>query len=148
MNPTGQPVGMPAPSAPTGSAAEALNVPSILILVMGGLGVLFALYGLVAGGGTIPAAVFDNPNITPQMRETIMKFAGAGRFSNIINLAFDGVMIYGALQMRNLKSFGLAMTSAILVMIPCAGCCCVLGLPVGIWALITLNKPEVKSAFS
>ena len=148
MNPTGQPMGMPAPSAPSGSAQDALNVPSILILVMAGLGILFGLFGLVSGGGTIPPQLLDNPQFTPQMREMMTKFSGAGRFGNIIGLALDGLMIYGALQMRQLKSFGLAMTSSILVMLPCAGCCCLLGLPVGIWALVTLNKPEVKSAFT
>jgi hypothetical protein len=147
MNPTGQPMGMPAPSAPSGSAQDALNVPAILIMVMAGIGILSALYGLVAGGG-LPPQVLNNPQLTPEMRSMLMKFAGGGRFVNVISLGLDGLMIYGALQMRALKSFGLAMTSAILVMLPCAGCCCLLGLPVGIWALVTLNKPEVKSAFT
>ena len=31
-------------------------------------------------------------------------------------------------------------------MLPCT-CCCIAGLPVGIWALVILLKPEVKSAF-
>jgi hypothetical protein len=48
---------------------------------------------------------------------------------------------------EDLKSYGLAMTSSILAMIPCHVCCMV-GLPIGIWALIVLLKPEVKSAFS
>jgi hypothetical protein len=147
MNPTGQPMGMPAPSAPSGSAQDALNVPSILIMVMAGIGVLSALYGIVAGG-SIPPQLLDNPQFTPQMREMMTKFAGGGRIMNFVGLVLDGVMIYGALQMRSLKSFGLAMASAILIMLPCSGCCCLLGLPVGIWALVTLNKPEVKSAFS
>ncbi len=32
-------------------------------------------------------------------------------------------------------------------MIPCVSPCCLLGLPLGIWALIVLVKPEVKAAF-
>jgi hypothetical protein len=31
-------------------------------------------------------------------------------------------------------------------MIPCFGCC-LLGLPIGIWSLVTLNSAEVKSSF-
>jgi hypothetical protein len=147
MNPTGQPMGMPAPSAPSGSAQEALNVPSILIMVMAGIGILSALYGIVAGGG-LPPALLENPQFTPEMRSMLTKFAGGGRIMNVVSLGLDGLMIYGALQMRQLKNFGLAMASSIIVMIPCAGCCCLLGLPVGIWALVTLNKPEVKSAFT
>jgi hypothetical protein len=49
--------------------------------------------------------------------------------------------------MRKLESFGLCMTASILAMIPCLSPCCILGLPFGIWALVVLNKPEVKSAF-
>jgi hypothetical protein len=60
-----------------------------------------------------------------------------------------GLTFFGALQMRNLKNYGLSMAAAILVMLPCGSyCCCCIGIPIGIWALVTLNKPEVKSAFS
>jgi hypothetical protein len=54
----------------------------------------------------------------------------------------------GAFRMRQLKSYGLAMASAIIAMIPCTTyMCCLLMLPMGIWALTVLMKPEVKSAF-
>jgi hypothetical protein len=33
-------------------------------------------------------------------------------------------------------------------MIPCISPCCLLGLPIGIWALVVLLKPEVKAAFT
>jgi hypothetical protein len=57
------------------------------------------------------------------------------------------VQIYGAIKMKNLQSFGLAMTSCILGVIPIVSCCCVVGIPFGIWGLLTLNKPEVRNAF-
>ena len=41
-----------------------------------------------------------------------------------------------------------ALVSAVLALLPCLSPCCVLGLPFGIWALVTLNKPEVKEAFA
>lgn len=143
MNPTGQPQQFGGGGGGV-DGKEALNVQSIAILVMGGLGVLFALYGLVAGGSTIPPQLMQDPKLA----EILAKTQGMGRFGNIINLALDGVMIYGALQMRQLKNFGLSMASAIIVMLPCAGCCCLIGLPIGIWTLMTLNKPEIKSQFS
>jgi hypothetical protein len=49
--------------------------------------------------------------------------------------------------MKNLQSYGLAMTASIVAMIPCISPCCILGLPFGIWALVILNRPEVKAAF-
>lgn len=56
-------------------------------------------------------------------------------------------MLYGGLQMRQMKNHGVAMAAAIAACIPCFSCCC-LPLPVGIWALVVLTKPEVKQAFS
>jgi len=38
------------------------------------------------------------------------------------------------------------MAGAVVAMLPCQ-CCCLLGLPAGIWALVVLNKPEVNSQF-
>jgi tRNA A-37 threonylcarbamoyl transferase component Bud32 len=56
------------------------------------------------------------------------------------------VIVVGAVNMLRLRSHGLATTAAILALLPC-GPVCLLGLPVGIWALTTLNTPEVKAAF-
>ena len=58
------------------------------------------------------------------------------------------VIILGALKMKNLESKGLAMTAAILSMINIGNCCCLLGLPFGIWALVAMNKPAAKAAFA
>lgn len=57
------------------------------------------------------------------------------------------VMAFGAIRMLSLRSHGLAMVSCILAMVPCLSPCCVLGLPVGIWAAVVLNRAEVKAAF-
>jgi len=64
----------------------------------------------------------------------------------VIALCWWGIVLLGANSMRTLKSFGYSMTACILAIIPCPPCC-LLSLPIGIWALIVLNKPEVKSAF-
>jgi hypothetical protein len=52
--------------------------------------------------------------------------------------------------MRNLKGWGMAMTAAVLSVIPLCfnSCCCLIAMPAGIWALVVLNKPEVKSSFT
>ena len=49
--------------------------------------------------------------------------------------------------MKKLVNYRLAMVVSILALAPCISPCCLLGLPFGIWALVVLNKPEVKSAF-
>jgi hypothetical protein len=52
------------------------------------------------------------------------------------------------MKMQKLENHQLAFTASILAMIPCVSPCCFLGLPFGIWALVVLNKPEVKSQFT
>jgi hypothetical protein len=66
----------------------------------------------------------------------------------IIGILIGGLIFYAALQMRKLQSYGLAMAGSIIAMIPCISPCCIIGLPIGIWALVVLTKPEVKAAFT
>jgi hypothetical protein len=65
----------------------------------------------------------------------------------IIGILASVVILLGAMKMKKLESYGLAMAASIIAMIPCLSPCCLLGLPIGIWAVVVLSKPEVKSAF-
>src|SRR6266850_203493 len=103
MNPSpGQPMGT---SAPSGAAQEMLNVPSILIIVLGALGVLLFLLGLVssAGGGDNSLALslvkFLPPEQQDMFRERLAAAASGGRGGGIvqglIGLACAGFTVYG-----------------------------------------------------
>ena len=76
-----------------------------------------------------------------------MMQGGIGILFGIIAICVSGFVIFGAMKMKKLESYGLAMGASIVAMIPCISPCCVLGLPIGIWALVVLMKPEVKAAF-
>ncbi len=65
-------------------------------------------------------------------------------FSDVITL----IVIAGGVAMLQGRLWGLALTAAILTMLPCVGPCCGIFLPVGVWALIVLMKPEVKELLS
>ncbi len=42
----------------------------------------------------------------------------------------------------------LCVAASVIGMIPCCtSCCCLVGLPVGIWSLMTLMDNDVKAAF-
>jgi hypothetical protein len=72
-----------------------------------------------------------------------------GSMAGVINLFFaalNAFVLLGAIKLMRLQSYGLAMAACIVAMLPCQ-CCCLFGLPFGIWALVVLSKPEVKSAF-
>jgi hypothetical protein len=49
--------------------------------------------------------------------------------------------------MKRLENHGMSMAAAIIAMVPCISPCCLIGLPIGIWALTVLNDPSVKAAF-
>jgi hypothetical protein len=66
---------------------------------------------------------------------------------NALALLMGGVILFGAFKMKNLASKNLAMAAAIISMVPCLSPCCPLGLIFGIWSLVAMSDPEVKSAF-
>lgn len=133
--------------ADRGAALQALNGPSIMLIATGAIGVLLGLYGLVAGGSTAGMEqILNDPNFE-QYRGLLETTQKGGRFANVLPLLAGAFTIFGALKMRKLEGYGLAMAASIVAMLPCVGPCCCIGLPAGIWAIVTLNKPEVKAAF-
>jgi hypothetical protein len=144
--------GMP-PPANTAAAREAVSGPAILLLVTAGLGIVGALLGLVValvGSAAITAQQIDQLNqmglggLVPLLENSS---SGGTVFRQVLVLALSGVTLFGALKMKDLRNFGLSTAAAIIAIIPCIGPCCCMGIPAGIWALVVINKPEVKSAF-
>lgn len=144
------------PPPPAVDARAQLNVPALLLAVIAGLSILFLVFSTVFGEGLQQAMLKFITD--PRMREAIeqsqrQQGAATKIFSyglSFVELVLDGLIIFGALQMRNLKSWGLSMTAAVLAVIPLCptGCCCIFSMPVAIWALVILNKPEVKAQFT
>ena len=140
------------------SPQDQVSLPAILLMVLGGLTILFALWGLVGsiGGGSAAQMaqlnqVLSNPDLPPQFRETMtsyMNFATrSGPFMSLFQIVLGGLMGFGGLKMKNLQSYPLAIAASIIAIVPCFNCCYCLGIPLGIWSLIVLNKAEVKTAF-
>jgi hypothetical protein len=65
-----------------------------------------------------------------------------------LGLIVAPIIAYGGVQMMNGRKYGFAKTSAILSIVPLVSCCFFVSFPFGIWALIVLNKPDVKSFFT
>ena len=143
-----------APVAGTGAEREAalklVKGPAIALIITAGLGIAYyafsGIFTLVTGG-----AMFHQempPNIPPQVEAFIKEMQGplAGVI-NLVIVAWNGFVLLGAIKMLRLQSRTLATVASVAAMLPCQ-CCCLLGLPFGIWALTVLNKPEVKSQFT
>ncbi len=129
-------------------AQQLVAGPAIALMVTAGLGLLIHLFGLVQilfGMGGTP----DLPGLDPDVVRMIRMFTHGpiAVASNGLGIAVSIFILLGAIRMQKLTSHGLALAVAIVAMIPCFSPCCFLGLPFGIWALVVLSKPEVKSQF-
>ncbi len=142
-----------------------VSPPAIALIVTGVLNVLFSLWGVVTSALTMASL---NPIANNQMEqfeemaaqgpeqaqmaEFMMQFAEItqgplGLVLGIAQLVVGGVIVAGAIKMKNLQAYGFALTATILAMIPCLSNCCIIGLPIGIWALVVLMNDEVKQSF-
>jgi heat shock protein HtpX len=94
--------------------------PGVAMLVLGGLGLASAL-----------GAILFNP---------------AFGYLMIPQACYSSIVLLGGVRMLTLKAYGFARASAIVALFP-FGPLSVWTLPIGIWSLITLNKPDVKAGF-
>jgi hypothetical protein len=129
-------------------ARSMIQVPGMLVAVTGGIGV--ALYALnlimrMLGIGMTPPPMGTGPEL-----DWIFDFfaSGAGAALDVVWLGLSVVVLIGGLQMLQLQRYTFCLCTAILAMLPCISPCCCIGLPAGIWALVILAKPEVRSAFN
>jgi hypothetical protein len=90
------------------------------------------------------AATDKDPNLVIGARIGIVVFYGA---LTLFGLVFSAIILYAANQMRQLKKHGLCMAASILSLVPCVACC-FSGVPLGIWSLVVLSRPDVKAAFT
>jgi len=130
-------------SRPTGK----VWAPAIALLVVGSLGLLMSIFSVVTALAGQPPAV--DPDLPPMFQE----FAkGAhGPAAAIVQILFVGLnlcIIGGAVQMIRFKTWPFGLTASILAMINFGSCCCLLGVPVGIWSLVILLQGDVKATFA
>lgn len=125
-----------------------VNGPAIGLMAAAAIGMFFQAISLLfrmLGTGMSAMGNLGGMGDTGGMMQ--MMSGGMGIVFGLIGIAIGVVIILGALKMKALENYGFAMAATVLAMIPCISPCCFIGLPVGVWALIILLKPEVKSAF-
>lgn len=146
------------PGAPVDPQAVArqLKAPALLLIFFAVAGIVFAVSGLFLKQFWVDAMIRGieqmNLPIDANARAQLdaARNAGIGVMDVgqvIFGAAMNVVMLLGALKLMKVQSWGFSLAAAILVMLPCGSCCCCLGIPLGIWIIVLLNKPEVKAAF-
>jgi hypothetical protein len=133
------------PPIPAAGPSEEVSGPALGLLITGILGGFFAFLGLLAnmlgfGLGSMMAGSAEE-----EMMQWIS--GGFGIASSALGLLVAGFLIYASLEMKKLSQWGLAIAASVVAMVPCVSPCCIVGLPIGIWSLIVLQKPDVKAAF-
>lgn len=138
------------------AAMPAVKAPAVALIVTAILNILLGVWSLIK-------MLFFSPNLqefnseleqlnNPQFQEFMQKmihmtYGPFGIASSLLGLLLSVLILIGASKMHSLRSYEFSMTAAILAMIPCLTPCCILGLPFGIWAVIALTRPGVKSQF-
>jgi hypothetical protein len=132
------------------AALQLVKGPVIGLKVTAIIGLVLVAAGLVMNVLTLSGfQIFPQQINDPQMQKLFSSLGGGlGIVQSIIGGVVGVIVLIGAAKMQKLESYQFALTASIVAMLPCISPCCVLGLPFGIWALVVLNKPEVKSQFN
>jgi TM2 domain-containing membrane protein YozV len=126
------------PAAPSGmivAPAVGLMVAA-LWKILSALSVVFLLSGgsgwLETKLGNFGLGTFPHWEVVPGFMILLLKMVPAL------------FILFGAFQMLRLRSYAWAMAAAILSIVACS----LIGLPIGIWALIVLARPDVRETFA
>ena len=133
------------------AALQRVKGPAIGLKVTAIIGLTMVALGFVVNIATLMGyqIIPQQPITDPQMQKVFSGLGGGlGIVQDAVGAVIGVIVLIGAGKMRKLESYQFSMTAAIVAMIPCISPCCFLGLPLGIWALTVLNRPEVKSHFS
>lgn len=125
--------------------------PAIGLIVVGVMTLLLVVFGLVfnneEAARETAARLAESFKTTPEQIERFQQFANG--FGRVLFSCTGAFLIYAGLQMKQLRGRTVAIIASVVAMIPClTSCCCLAGIPVGVWSLITLLNADVKNAFA
>ena len=138
------------------AALQRVKAPAVALMVTAILNILLGVWSLVRMTIFRPNLQQLNSELqqlnNPQLQEFVQKvfhmsYGPFGIASSFLGVALSVLILIGASKMQSLRSYEFSMTAAILAMIPCLTPCCILGLPFGIWAVVALSRPGIKSQF-
>jgi DNA-directed RNA polymerase subunit RPC12/RpoP len=121
-------------------APAKLMIPAIGLIAVS---VITIIALIIQVGATI--ANPQPPNRRAQVQGDSSAYLIGAIVGGLLGVLVNGVVIAGAVQMIRLRAWDTAKTGATVSLIPCS-CLCI-NIPLGIWALIVLNQPDVKRLF-
>ena len=134
-------------ATPDGGPSTDTLVPAVCIYVVVGLSIPVML-AIIVQTAMQPVDPADLPPPGSE-RDAFLVGRRVGQFLFAAMLMVCYTMeLIGAYHLHAHRSRTLALIGAILCCVPCLSPCLVMGIPFGIWALVVLNKPEVRAAFT
>ena len=110
---------------------------NLAVVALQGMGAVRSILVLVEGGAGAD--------------QWIAWFLSAGIYltMSLFSMLWSVVMILAGLRLRAGRSAALVYVGAVMAMLPCCALyCCCFGLPLGIWAIVTMQDEQVKVAFA
>ncbi|MCA8920399.1 MAG: hypothetical protein KDD82_01245 [Planctomycetes bacterium] len=144
--------GRPGPMAYGVDPVAKVKPPAICLIIFGALFGFLSLCGAGQGiamlAGALPGPQVP-PDAPPEVAEMMQQWYTLAPIMNVVT-GFMGVVtcvlaFVAGIRLLSMRGATLAKVASVLIMIPVGGCCC-LGIPLGIWVLVTLGKPEVAAA--
>jgi hypothetical protein len=136
-----------------GRARKAVYGPALGLMISASVGMLVGVLWIAIGSLQAAKGVPQPPKDQQARNDEAYR---AGYYAGYCCSAFGPglaplvtgpVVILGAWRMMKLRSYGLAMTTSIVAMLPCMGVGCFPGIGLGIWSLVVLNREPIRSAF-
>ncbi|MFO0796145.1 MAG: hypothetical protein U0804_01645 [Gemmataceae bacterium] len=108
--------------------------------------------GILLGAVGVGFAVLfaDDPEFHKAEKTTrgeVFIVAGMQLTQGLCGVVTGTVMVVGARNLTRFQGIGWVKAAAVVGMLPVVTGCCLLGVPVGVWTLRVLKRPEVRERF-
>ena len=136
-------------SPPGNEAARAIvRLPAMILMIMSIVAIFFAILAIGLNIFGVGMTAFMPEGQADQQETVALWMQGiTGIIWQIFCIALYSFMIYGCKKMMALESRAVVLTTLILAVIPCCSPCCIFSMPIGIWGLVVMFDPVVKTSF-
>jgi hypothetical protein len=128
-------------------AKEKLLYPAIGLIVVAVINGLLSLLIVVSFLVRFSSGQLEPGAGSPAFRAGYYSGQLAVLLIALATLAVAPLILKGAIDMLRVRNYRMAKAAAVLTIVPVTALCCLIGVPVSIWALVTLKKPEIRTLF-
>lgn len=130
------------------AARAIVKLPAMILMILSIIAIFFAILAIGLNIFGVGMTAFMPEGQADQQETVAIWMQGiTGIIWQIFSVAMYSFMVYGCKKMMALESRAIALTTLILAVIPCCSPCCIFSMPFGIWGLVVMFNPVVKTSF-